>query len=115
MELFYHSSYIEFTDQDEILFKQGDFPKGFYWVLTGEVRVELPFFKNSAILAKGSFIGFENFIAREPHTLMSVSNTELLRTLFIDKRCYSNLFTSSRILLEYCIDQVSKQSLLFLK
>ena len=94
-QLALQSSYIIFDSADEILFKPGDAPKGFYWVLSGQV-VEKVSKDVSVLLGKGSMIGLEEFLKHQQHvsTWSTCCRTE---TLFIDSRCFQNMDKNSVI------------------
>ena len=88
-QLALQSSYIVFDGPDETLFRPGDAPKGFYWILSGQVEEEVS--KDVIVLlGRGNMIGLEEFLHSRGHlsTWTTHSRTE---ALFIDSRCYDSL------------------------
>jgi len=82
------SSYIEFDLPGETLFKPGDAPKGFYWILEGEV-IEKVSKDINVRMPKGSMVGLEEFLENRVH-LSHWRTGGKTETLFIDIRCFSN-------------------------
>lgn len=103
-ELFYCCSSITFHDSGESLFKKGDAPKGFYWILSGNVLLNLnqsPELK----IGKGNFIGLDNFVSGQPHHFEINTSEKLVETLFIDQRCYESLFLKEHQLSTYVLQK----------
>lgn len=107
-ELFYCSSSIEFNQKGESLFMPGDAAKGFYWILKGEVTTHFSA-RDSLLLKEGDFIGFDNFISSEGHRFLIETFTGDVQTIFIDRRCYNNLFLKQSDLSLYILHQHLKQ------
>lgn len=88
-QLALQSSYIIFEGPDETLFRQGDAPKGFYWILSGQVMEKV---SNdvSVLLGRGSMIGLEEFLNLRGH-ISTWSTRCRTETLFIDSRCFQSM------------------------
>lgn len=103
-ELYLGSSTIEFRSKGEHLFLPGDPPKGFYWILKGGVRIGPP--RDTAlILRAGDFVGFDNFLLQQKHTVTVSSSTEYVKTLFIDSKCYMSIFSKNDNLMMFALRQ----------
>lgn len=90
-EISYCCSSLTFEKAGEFLFRKGDYPKGFYWILEGKVSFELKP-DLSSIIDEGSFVGMDNFSSGQSHSFDIKTLGENVRTLFIDRRCYNNIF-----------------------
>ncbi len=64
---------------------------GFYWILEGSVSFELKPDLQS-IISAGSFVGMDNFASGQSHNFDIKTLGENVITLFIDRRCYNNVF-----------------------
>lgn len=90
-EISYCCSSITFENADEFLFRKGDSPKGFYWILEGSARFQLSQELSYEIKA-GSFVGMDNFVSNNSHNFDIQTIGEKVITLFIDRRCYNTIF-----------------------
>lgn len=90
-DLSYCCSSITFENENEYLFRKGDSPKGFYWILEGAVKFEISPI-HSLQIGEGSFVGMDNFASFHPHDFNIKTIVEKVETLFIDRRCYNNIF-----------------------
>lgn len=89
-EIALQSSYIPFHGEGEMLFKAGDPALGFYWILKGEVEIQIPN-KRPIILGAGSMVGLDYFL-EESFSPFTIVNSGLhLDCLFIDRRCYEKM------------------------
>ena len=81
-----HSSYLIFDRSDETLFRPGDAPQGFYWILSGSVQQSAGD-QNILSVQHGAMIGLEEFLQ---HRLHQFHWRNLCRTeaLFMDQRCF---------------------------
>jgi CRP-like cAMP-binding protein len=83
------SSFVYFEEEDALLFKKGETPKGFYLLLGGMVYTETSRYR--AYYGEGWMVGLEAFLKNAPVTThwFSCANTP---TLFIDRKCYLRCF-----------------------
>ncbi|HBF20720.1 MAG TPA: hypothetical protein DDW81_11530 [Cryomorphaceae bacterium] len=84
--LVFHSSYIVFDRAEEFLFRQGDAPCGFYWILSGSVR---QFVGDQTLmhLDTGDMVGLEEFLQFRLH-LFNWQSLTPVKALFMDRRCF---------------------------
>ncbi len=107
-ELALQSSYLVFDQPGETLFRTGDAPKGFYWVLTGEVQ-QIVCEMITVTVGAGAMVGLEEFIEQRTHHSHWVSR-ERTEALFVDRRCFEKLATSPTGL-NLTLSQLSRQLL----
>jgi CRP-like cAMP-binding protein len=86
-EIIFSSSQIEFCGVGEKLFKRGDKPLGFYWILEGRVEIVVPE-KALIDLGPGFMAGLDCFLNKELHPFHIVTASANVSTLFIDERCF---------------------------
>lgn len=71
LALLQESAKIESKKRGEVLFRQGGFPKGAYWLISGKVKIfqETPDGQRQTvyIYSDGDLIGHRQLIAQEPH------------------------------------------------
>lgn len=103
-EISYCCSSITFEKAEEFLFRKGDSPKGFYWILQGRVRLELSDNRSHEIQA-GSFVGMDNFVLGHGHDFDSKTLGEKVITLFIDRRCYNSIFLKRQDLSDFVLQK----------
>lgn len=103
-EISYCCSSITFEKAEEFLFRKGDSPKGFYWVLEGSVKLELSENRSYQIHA-GCFVGMDNFVLSHCHDFDSKTLGEKVITLFIDRRCYNNIFLKRKDLSDFVLQK----------
>lgn len=89
------SSYIIFDGANETLFRPGDAPKGFYWILSGQV-METVSSDVSVLMGKGSMIGLEEFLSSKGH-LSQWQTRCRTEALFIDHKCFKNLMQNDEV------------------
>lgn len=82
------SSHIIFEDKDEFLFRAGDIPKGFYWVLSGQV-IEKVSDSISVLANRGAMVGLEELLEKRKHISDWCTNCRT-EVLFIDNRCINS-------------------------
>lgn len=81
------SSHIPFEGPGEKLFKVGDAPLGFYWILAGEVEIVVPE-KALITLKPGDMAGLDSFLSKERHVFNVITGSEQVKTLFINRACF---------------------------
>lgn len=86
------SSHITFEAAGETLFRPGDAPLGFYWILTGEVQEKIGGLL-SLKLGPGHMVGLEEFLGHAGHHShwITLAPTE---ALFLDRRSFGQFSTS---------------------
>lgn len=89
------SSYIVFDGPDETLFRPGDAPKGFYWILSGQV-MEMVSKDVSVLLGRGSMIGLEEFLSSKGH-LSQWQTRCRTEALFIDNKCFRSFMQNNEV------------------
>jgi CRP-like cAMP-binding protein len=85
----FHSSQIDFEGVGEKLFKQGDKPLGFYWILSGAVDVVVPE-KAMINLKSGYMAGLDCFLNHNRHPFNISTATPVVKTLFINRACFED-------------------------
>lgn len=85
----FHSSQIDFCGVGEKLFKQGDNPLGFYWILSGAVDVVVPE-KAMIHLKSGYMAGLDCFLNKERHPFNIITASSNVKTLFISRACFED-------------------------
>ncbi len=93
-----HSSAINFDGTGESLFKVGDKPLGFYWVLSGRVKMEMDKGK-PLVFTSGSMAGLSHFLKDQRHQQHLYTGSRAVRSLFIDQKCFQ-LFKTNQALQE---------------
>lgn len=88
-EIVHGSCTIPFRGIGESLFKPGDPPKGFYWILAGTAEVKLPTGPPLSIRA-GEMAGLDNFLLHQPHTFPIATADAEVKTLFVNPVAYRN-------------------------
>lgn len=88
-EILLKSSHIDFSSEGEYLFKAGDPPLGFYWILEGEVEILIPD-KTLVHLKAGDMAGLDCFLNREVHPFAVRSSSPSVKTIFINRPCFNN-------------------------
>ena len=88
-EILLKSSHIDFTGEGEKLFKAGDPPLGFYWILSGQVETVIP---NKALLnlREGDMAGLDCFLNKETHPFNVVTASPQVKTIFINRPCFDH-------------------------
>lgn len=81
------SSHIDFSGKGEFLFKEGDPPLGFYWILKGEVEILIPD-KTVVHLKAGDMAGLDCFLNREVHPFSISTSSSSVKTIFINRPCF---------------------------
>ncbi len=81
-----HSSYHEFDGSGETLFRQGDPPSGFYWLLSGSVR-QFTAHQTIIYLESGAMVGLEEFLQFRLHSF-NWHNVSPAKALFLDRKCF---------------------------
>lgn len=82
------SSHIIFENKDEFLFRTGDIPKGFYWVLSGQV-IEKVTDGINLLAGRGAMVGLEELLEKRKH-ISDWCTTCRTEVLFVDNRCFKN-------------------------
>lgn len=86
-EIVMQSSFVQFHGVGECLFKEGDYPLGFYFILSGQAEVQIPNADN-IILVSGQMVGLDAFLEQENLLFNIRSTSPNLESIFIDRRCY---------------------------
>ncbi len=86
-EIVMQSSFIQFHGAGENLFKKGDSPLGFYFILSGQAEIIIPG-SDSIKLVSGQMVGLDAFLEEEKLLFDVISASPNLESIFIDKRCY---------------------------
>ncbi len=86
--IIFTSSQIDFSGSGEKLFKAGDRPLGFYWILSGRAEIVVPE-KALIDLGAGDMAGLDCFLNAEQHPFNVVTATPELSTLFINEGCFN--------------------------
>lgn len=108
-ELVLNSSYIIFEIAGETIFRPGDAPMGFYWILEGGATEALsPDLKMEA--GPGQMIGLEEFLDRTPHRQLWETSART-EAIFVDRRAYANLIANIKAS-DFITKQLSHQLLL---
>jgi CRP-like cAMP-binding protein len=110
-EIAYGCSSITFREEGESLFRPGDTPKGFYWIMKGPVLMQLSD-REKLMMRDGAFIGLDNFSSGEHHQFNVFTADRNVQTLFVDRRCYTNLFLNKLDLSTYVLQQHLNQLIL---
>ena len=110
-EIAYGCSSITFREKGESLFRPGDTPKGFYWIMKGPVIMQFSGTKK-LLMNGGSFVGLDNFSSGEQHQFNVITADKNVETLFVDRRCYTNLFLNKLDLSTYVLQQHLNQLIL---
>ena len=108
-DLVLSSSYIVFEIAGETIFRPGDAPMGFYWVLEGGATEELsPDLQVNA--GPGEMIGLEEFLDKTVHRHLwkTSGRTE---AIFIDRRAYDHLISNIKGS-DFIMHQLSHQLLM---
>ncbi len=84
------SSLIVFDERHQTLFRAGDKPKGFYFILKGKAEL-LAGDGFSYKLSKGSLVGIQNYLKKEEHHFDFKTISSKLTSLFIDDNGYKLL------------------------
>tara|TARA_R110001592_G_scaffold72390_1_gene221030 strand:- start:40038 stop:40490 length:453 start_codon:yes stop_codon:yes gene_type:complete len=101
-EIVMQSSFIQFHGVGECLFKKGDSPLGFYFILHGKAEILIPR-SESIKLVSGQMVGLDAFLEEERLIFDVVSSSPHLDSIFIDRRCYE--FMISHASFKKFIDQ----------
>lgn len=109
-DIFYCCSSITFDKIGENLFRKGDSPKGFYWILQGKVNLRLAG-KEDYMISEGNFVGMDNFVSHKVHHFDIVSVNQKVETLFIDRKCYTNIFLKHTSLATFVLQKHLNQLL----
>ena len=86
-EIVMQSSFIKFHGVGECLFKKGDSPLGFYFILHGKAEILIPG-TESIKLVSGQMVGLDAFLEEEKLLFDVISCSPHLESIFIDRRCY---------------------------
>tara|TARA_R110002050_G_scaffold81718_2_gene174946 strand:- start:5929 stop:6381 length:453 start_codon:yes stop_codon:yes gene_type:complete len=86
-EIVMQSSFIQFHGAGECLFKKGDSPLGFYFILHGKAEILIPG-SDSIKLVSGQMVGLDAFLEEEKLLFDVISSSSNLESIFIDRRCY---------------------------
>lgn len=83
-------------NKDEVIFKTGDLPDGFYAIIRGRVRVQLQeantkTFKTVAILQKGDYFGEAAIVNNERRGAWVVAEEDNTQTLFLEKSHFDTI------------------------
>lgn len=89
-EIALQSSYIPFKGEGEVLFRKGDPVRGFYWILKGEVEIQIPN-KRPIPLGTGSMVGLDFFLEESASPFDILNSAFQLDCLFIDRRCFDKM------------------------
>lgn len=89
------SSFIHFDDPDSVIFKKGEFVRGFYLILQGKAYAAVKSKKNWE--QKGYMIGLQSFLNKEriATNWFAAAQTS---TLFIDRKCFKACFENDVVL-----------------
>jgi len=91
-ELVLNSSYLIFENAGETIFRPGDSPMGFYWILEGgATEVLSPDLQMEA--GPGQMVGLEEFLDRTVHRQLWESSCRT-EAIFIDRRAYNHLISN---------------------
>lgn len=91
-DLVMQSSYIPFHGLGQSLFRPGDDPLGFYWLLSGEAELIVPG-QGHLRVSKGDMAGLDNFLLKQKHSFEVITASHQLETLFIDRGLFERLFS----------------------
>lgn len=86
-EIIMQSSFIEFHGAGECLFKKGDSPLGFYFILSGQAEMLIPG-TDGILLVSGQMVGLDAFLEEEKLLFTVKSASTNLESIFIDRRCF---------------------------
>jgi len=86
------SSFVQFNGPGECLFKKGDSPLGFYFILSGQAEIIIPG-TDSITFVSGQMVGLDTFLEEEKLLFDIVSASPNLESIFIDKRCYNYMIS----------------------
>lgn len=86
-EIVMQSSFVQFNGAGENLFKKGDSPLGFYFILSGQAKILIPG-SDSIKLVSGQMVGLDAFLEEEKLLFDIITSSNNLESIFIDKRCY---------------------------
>lgn len=88
-EILLKSSHINFSGRGEYLFKTGDQPLGFYWILAGTAKIRVAN-KADVSLSAGDMAGLDCFLNKEIHPFDVVTASPQLKTIFINRPCFQH-------------------------
>ncbi len=102
-----HSSFIHFDDADSVIFKKGEYVRGFYLILKGTAYAEVN--SKKVRQQKGYMIGLQSFLKKEYMATNWFAEAQT-STLFIDRKCFETCFENDEVLKDFVEKQLRKKS-----